>query len=61
MDLIELHGRIDEAREEYDACPVCGEDFIDVDGTVSPSLVFIHEETDTGVKGCDLPIEEDDR
>lgn len=41
-----------EAQEEYDECPECGEEYIDLDTTLTGTLVFIHEENP--LKDCTL-------
>jgi predicted RNA-binding Zn-ribbon protein involved in translation (DUF1610 family) len=41
-----------EAQEEYDQCPECGEEYIDLDTTLTGTLVFIHEENP--LKDCKL-------
>lgn len=60
MNLIEIHQRINEAREEYDKCPVCGDTFDGVDGTKEPSLVFIHEDRPRRESMCSLPLSDKD-
>jgi uncharacterized protein with PIN domain len=41
-----------EAEDEYDVCPECGEEYIDLDTTLTGTLVFIHEESP--LKDCKL-------
>lgn len=41
-----------EAEDEYDVCPECGEKYIDLDTTLTGTLVFIHEENP--IKDCTL-------
>lgn len=57
MNLIELHQRIDAAREEYDECPVCGDPFDWVDGTKEPTLVFGHDDRPRRESMCSMEID----
>lgn len=42
----------DEAKEEYDECPECGEEYVGLDTTWTGDLVFVHQESP--LKTCTL-------
>lgn len=58
MNLERIFAAIEAAEEHYDACPVCGEDFVDVDAIKANggTLVFIHDDRGVFVDGCERNI-----
>jgi uncharacterized protein with PIN domain len=34
----------EEAEEQYDVCPECGEEYVGTDTTMADDVVFIHQE-----------------
>lgn len=46
-----------EAEEQYEVCPVCGEEYVGTDTTLTGDLVFIHEENP--LKDCTLDTDSD--
>lgn len=56
-DLQESIRRTNEAREKYDECPECGEDYVGLDTTMAGDLVFVHQEEP--LQTCTLQTETD--